>query len=361
MCAKLLLATTVLRSVGGSYVVPMGCCHALSTKPSSSDGLSKWRQRLAQMTTSDDGEGAGSSNQAADFEVDAIVESLALIAQEHGTIRLSAQALMLRLDQLQARAAALHTPGAVKNALPSMTVPQLKELLKARGLPVSGKKVDLVERLQTSLSAAAAVVPPSTAKKSTDAVPGGARGEWVERELSALSRTLPLETPYLASELSKVQHAGAKGPQSGIFTDGGCNPNPGPGGWGVVAVDDGRILWRARGSSGGELTTNNRMEMSALIAALSRVPKGPPPSAQSTVYSDSKLCVQTLNSWARGWERNGWTRKGGEKVMNLDLVREAYALKQARPGVKIEWIKGHSGATWNEYADRLASAWDYDK
>ena len=211
-----------------------------------------------------------------------------------------------------------------------------------------------------SAAAVPSAVPPSTAKKSAEAVPAGAQGEWVDRELSALLRTLPLQTPYLNSELSKVLHAGAKGPQSGIFTDGGSNPNPGPGGWGVVAVDNGKIVWSARGSSGGELTTNNRMEMSALIAALSRVPEDQPVAAQSTVYSDSKLCVETLNSWAGAWERNGWTRKGGEKVMNLDLVREAYALKQARPGVKIEWIKGHGGATWNEYADRLATAWEYD-
>ena len=79
------------------------------------------------------------------------------------------------------------------------------------------------------------------------------------------------------------------------------------------------------------------------------------------VYSDSKLCVQTLTEWAARWEKNGWTR-GKEKaeVKNLDLVREAFELKKMRPGVDIRWQKGHAGATWNEYADRLAEGWRRD-
>ena len=88
----------------------------------------------------------------------------------------------------------------------------------------------------------------------------------------------------------------------------------------------------------------------ALIEAYKKLPT----EARVTLYSDSQLCVNTINQWAAGWERRGWKRKGGE-VKNLDLVKRLWALAQARPGVKLEWIKAHDGTRWNEYADALAS------
>ena len=129
-------------------------------------------------------------------------------------------------------------------------------------------------------------------------------------------------------------------------------PNPGPGGWGVVAVRDGDVLWQARGHAAS--TTNNRMEMSAIVYALDRLGA----AEDATIYSDSNLCVRTLNEWAEGWERNGWKRGAKkEPVENEELVREAWALKQARPRVALQWIKAHDGSTWNEYADALAGLW----
>jgi ribonuclease HI len=138
------------------------------------------------------------------------------------------------------------------------------------------------------------------------------------------------------------------GPQSGVFTDGGCSPNPGPGGWGFVHVQDGVIL--AEASGGDRATTNNRMEMSAIIAALRALPV----DARVTLYSDSDLCVKTLTQWAKGWAARGWRKKDGE-VKNLDLVQEAWALVQARPGVRLQWVKAHDGTRWNEYVDALAT------
>ena len=79
-------------------------------------------------------------------------------------------------------------------------------------------------------------------------------------------------------------------------------------------------------------------------------------SEAETVYSDSRLVVQTLNEWAAGWARRGWKRRTGP-VKNLDLVQRAYALAQERPRVRIEWIAAHDGARWNEYADALATAY----
>jgi ribonuclease HI len=80
------------------------------------------------------------------------------------------------------------------------------------------------------------------------------------------------------------------------------------------------------------------------------------PEEEITVYSDSDLCVKTINEWAAGWEARGWKRKSGP-IKNLELVQELYALKQERPGVTLQWIKAHDGSRWNEYADALATAW----
>jgi len=139
-------------------------------------------------------------------------------------------------------------------------------------------------------------------------------------------------------------------PQTGVFTDGGCVPNPGPGGWGAVYVVDGAIIAEAHGHDPD--TTNNRMELTALIEGAKLVPEGTP----IPVYSDSNLAVRTINEWASGWEARGWKRKTGP-VENLDLVRRAYTVFRKRPELDLRWIKAHVGYTWNEYADRLANRW----
>ena len=140
------------------------------------------------------------------------------------------------------------------------------------------------------------------------------------------------------------------GPQSGVFTDGSSIPNPGPGGWGMVWVERGKIVAEAHGSS--DQTTNNRMELQALIAAYKTLPA----DAEVTVHTDSRLCVDTITKWAPGWERKGWKRKGGE-IKNLEQVKELLALHRAHPSCSLEWIAAHSGSRWNEYADCLATAW----
>jgi ribonuclease HI len=99
-------------------------------------------------------------------------------------------------------------------------------------------------------------------------------------------------------------------------------------------------------------TTNNRMELTALLEALEVIPEGTP----ITVYSDSNLAVRTITEWAAGWEKRGWKRKSGP-VENLDLVKKAFAGYRARPEVELKWIKAHVGFRWNEYADELAGRW----
>jgi ribonuclease HI len=140
------------------------------------------------------------------------------------------------------------------------------------------------------------------------------------------------------------------GPKEGVFTDGSCEGNPGPGGWGVVWVENDAVREEKNGRDPS--TTNNRMELAALIAAFEMLPA----DARITVYSDSQLCVKTVNEWAVGWEKRGWKRKTGP-IANLELVKRLYALANAHPDVKLQWIRAHDGSKWNEYADALANAY----
>lgn len=154
--------------------------------------------------------------------------------------------------------------------------------------------------------------------------------------------------------LEQVLAKYSAGPDSGIFTDGSSRPNPGPGGWGVVFVKDGKIIEQRYGHEAD--TTNNRMELTALTEAY----KLAPVEEEVTIYTDSELCLNTLTKWAKEWERNRWRRKGGP-IKNLDLVKDLYKLYSNRPKAALKWLESHQGWLWNEYADSLASAWTRDK
>ena len=162
------------------------------------------------------------------------------------------------------------------------------------------------------------------------------------------SRSREMDLP-----VAEVLERFTEGPDTGIFTDGAAEPNPGPGGWGAVYVVDGEIENERWGHD--PATTNNRMELTALIAGYRMAPDDEP----LKIYSDSQLCVNTINSWAAGWAKNGWKRKTGE-IKNLDLVKTAYELALEKPKVQLVWIQAHSGFRWNEYADSLATAYRRD-
>lgn len=181
----------------------------------------------------------------------------------------------------------------------------------------------------------------SSSRKSGATTPSVKHG----KKSSGGSSTRELDLPV--AEILKRYSAG---PSSGVFTDGAANPNPGPGGWGAVYVESGVIGGEAYGSE--PHTTNNRMELLALRAGIDLVQAGKP----STIYTDSQLCVNTFNTWAKAWKARGWKRKDGE-IKNLELVREIYETLQKRPELKLEWIAAHSGYLWNEYADALATAY----
>jgi len=154
----------------------------------------------------------------------------------------------------------------------------------------------------------------------------------------------PLITP---EEALRRYH---RGPRSGVFTDGSCEGNPGPGGWGFVWVQDDHVILERCGYA--PATTNNRMELTALIQAYRALP----PEVRVSVYSDSQLCVNTVNLWAAAWEKRGWKRKGGP-IANLELVQELYRLVGEHPHARLQWIRAHDGSRWNEYVDTLATTY----
>lgn len=171
---------------------------------------------------------------------------------------------------------------------------------------------------------------------------------------AARATSTPTATKELNLPTAEILKRFTAGPTSGVFTDGSCAGNPGPGGWGAVFVENNDVVAERHGHE--PATTNNRMELTAMIAGLEMLE----PGDSATVYSDSLLVVNTLTQWAKGWEARGWKRKEGE-VKNLDLVQRAWALVKERPNVRIEWIRAHDGSRWNEYADALSTAYLRDE
>lgn len=133
-----------------------------------------------------------------------------------------------------------------------------------------------------------------------------------------------------------------------MYTDGGCDPNPGPGGYGVVLMHGER---RRELSGAFRLTTNNRMEVLAAIVGLEAIKV----ACRVEIRSDSKYLVNAVEKrWLQAWEARGWRRKGGEPVPNADLWKRLLALCQKHE-VKLTWVAGHSGVAGNERCDRLAA------
>ena len=140
-------------------------------------------------------------------------------------------------------------------------------------------------------------------------------------------------------------------PELFAYTDGACSGNPGPGGWGAVLVArDREAVLKERLLKGGEaLTTNNRMELMAAIAALDALDR---PSA-ITVVTDSAYLRDGVSRWIHGWKRNGWRTADGKPVKNEDLWRRLDTAA-APHRVTWDWVKGHAGHPENERADALA-------
>ena len=133
-----------------------------------------------------------------------------------------------------------------------------------------------------------------------------------------------------------------------VYADGGCDPNPGPGGWGAVILDPAGTIEL----HGGErATTNNRMELTAAIMALEALTR-PCPVA---LYTDSQYLRGGVTGWIHGWKRNGWKTADKKPVKNVDLWQRLDAAAKIHD-VEWHWVKGHAGHDMNERADALARA-----
>jgi ribonuclease HI len=132
-----------------------------------------------------------------------------------------------------------------------------------------------------------------------------------------------------------------------IFTDGACKGNPGPGGWGAL-LRMGKHEKELSGSAPD--TTNNRMEMTAVIEALNALIE---PCA-ITLHTDSRYVVDGMTKWVDGWQKKGWINASKQPVRNADLWHELIAAT-ARHKVQWEWVRGHNGHPENERVDKLAS------
>ena len=133
-----------------------------------------------------------------------------------------------------------------------------------------------------------------------------------------------------------------------IYTDGACSGNPGPGGWAAILT----YGENERELSGGEsATTNNRMELMAVISALTALKE----SCEVELWTDSQYIEKAINEgWLAGWKRRGWKRKGGE-LKNIELWQELDRLLGLHR-VNFNWLKGHDGHEYNELCDALAVA-----
>ena len=138
-----------------------------------------------------------------------------------------------------------------------------------------------------------------------------------------------------------------------VYTDGGCHGNPGPGGWGIVVIADGV----AKQLSGGEkFTTNNKMELTAAIAALSVIKNTPSFAGRKVVVNiDSQYVKNGITTWIHSWKKKGWITSDKKPVKNQELWIQLDNLNSSME-VTWNWVKGHAGVEYNEICDQLCQS-----
>ena len=135
------------------------------------------------------------------------------------------------------------------------------------------------------------------------------------------------------------------------YTDGACSGNPGPGGWGVLlqAFSDSKVVKEREISNGERLTTNNKMELRAAIAALEILDR----TSEITIITDSKYVMNGIQTWLAGWKKNNWKTASKKPVKNEELWKRLDLLCEQHE-VNWKWVKGHAGDMGNERVDKLA-------
>jgi len=137
-----------------------------------------------------------------------------------------------------------------------------------------------------------------------------------------------------------------------IYTDGSAIGNPGPGGYGILLILDGE---NTEFSQGFEYTTNNRMEMLAVITALEKIPETHR-TRKVVVHSDSQYTINGITKgWAKGWKKRGWKKSDGKPALNPDLWKRMLDITEQYSGLTFKWVKGHAGHSLNEKVDQLAN------
>jgi len=131
-----------------------------------------------------------------------------------------------------------------------------------------------------------------------------------------------------------------------IYTDGACLGNPGPGGWAAIIIENGQ----ERVFSGNDnMTTNNRMELLAIIKALESINE----NLELIIYTDSKYVINGITSWIKNWEANSWKNSTKQPVKNVDLWKKL-DMNAKKHNIEWIWVKGHSGNFFNEKVDEIA-------
>jgi ribonuclease HI len=172
---------------------------------------------------------------------------------------------------------------------------------------------------------------------------------------AALKKTKPAPKKYSGKGLKTytAEEIAELSAQIKIFTDGGCEPNPGQAASGLAVYREGKIseLWYGLFNPAG---TNNTAELNALHQALLLAEKEIAQKNTVAIFSDSKYSIQCVTQWAAGWEKKGWQKPGGE-IKNLDLIQPMYILyTKLKKSVQVLHVNGHVGVEGNELADRMS-------
>ncbi len=135
-----------------------------------------------------------------------------------------------------------------------------------------------------------------------------------------------------------------------VFADGACEPNPGPGGWGIAVYRDGLEI--ASDHGGDADTTNNRMELTGLLKGIEAAKAL---GAPAILWCDSQYAVKGANEWMHNWKKRGWKKPGNEELKNIELWQSIDAALSGADQITIRWCKGHAGILGNERADELSN------
>lgn len=139
-----------------------------------------------------------------------------------------------------------------------------------------------------------------------------------------------------------------------IYTDGACSGNPGPGAYAYLVEHEHRLTAIAVKSNG--LTTNNQMELQAVIAALESIKPFLRERAVITLYSDSKYVIDGLNIYLGTWLQNGWRTSSKKEVSNIGQWQQLVAIKRTFTSIKFEWVRGHASSSYNKVCDAMAQS-----